>query len=228
MSNTTDKDILKDIPTGIANSPISPSHIDKISQAVIHWEDLAPSLGLTEAEEEAIKENNRRRYELQKRDALRKWKQKNGSEATYRQLIRILSRLKEIDLAEKVRDILVSTESAEDSSVDSLKRFHTHLRDCYTCLPRGSSDLQPAFASPSLYVPHTLRDVSASKLGKPCVGSLSGNLDALSFEEIFSNCQEKRKVVLIYKMSQEVERPLYCITLVRSGPQETSSHKSSF
>ena len=44
-------------------------------------------LHLTGAEEEEIRRDNPNRYGIQKREVLRKWKAKQGSAATYHQLI---------------------------------------------------------------------------------------------------------------------------------------------
>ena len=65
------------------------------------WEEVAPFWGLTEAE---IKRDNHS-YAAQKLAALRRWKAKCSKTATYRQLVRVFTRMGKLELVEKVREI---------------------------------------------------------------------------------------------------------------------------
>ena len=88
MSNT--KEICEGVPRSLLDSPVSDIHLSDIVSHITDWQELAPYLDLSEVEEKDIVDSYPNRPKLQRREALRKWKESNGNKATYRRLICIL------------------------------------------------------------------------------------------------------------------------------------------
>ena len=193
-TTTTVEDVFRGVSEAKKNSPITDEHIAAIAEQVTRWESLAPHLGLTEADEEAIAEDHKDKYDLQRRQALRLWKERNGSRATYHQLVRVLCRTGHIALAEKVREVLLSKGSDSSPHSTVLSKIQKHLKDCYPKLQLQTSDLQLPFGS-CTYVPITLRKVPS---GQTQQGEQSSTL---SFTDVFQKVEvatpTKRNVVLI-------------------------------
>ena len=199
-------DILRGVPREKLDSPITDIHIQELSSELKSWEELVLYLGLTEAEEEEIRMNYQGRYGLQKREALRKWKQKLGKHgATYRALIVALCCAQQNEMAEKVKQLLGKPDKS-DASSHVLETFRGYLVDCYAETPHPSHTQWP-FSRMSSYVnlalfeappldkelPHT-SGTDKEEEGKP------KPLKEVKLEELFhvgSSHQAKRKVVLI-------------------------------
>lgn len=200
----TAEDILRGVPETKKNSPITDEHIAVIAEQVTCWESLAPHLGLNEADEEAIAEDHKNKYELQKRNALRVWRERNGSRATYHQLVQILCRIRHIALAEKVKEVLLSKENDKSPQSTVLTKIRKHLKDCYTKKQLQISDLHLPFGSRA-YVPITLR--KAQQEHRQDHPSPSGQIQQgeqfsnLSLTEVFQRVEvatpTMRNVVLI-------------------------------
>ena len=90
-TGVTASNIIRELPHEALNSPVSDLHVAELASEMKNWEQFVPYLGLTEAEEEEIRRDNPNRYGIQKREVLRKWKAKQGSAATYHQLIIVFS-----------------------------------------------------------------------------------------------------------------------------------------
>ena len=75
------EDYLRDVPADKLDQLCTDDHLLKLSQSLSHWMEVSPFLGLTELEEEEIE---RRPFQRQRIDALRKWRAKLGKKATYR------------------------------------------------------------------------------------------------------------------------------------------------
>ena len=69
------------------NNTINDTTIVQIARVIVNWEGLGVQLGLTRIEIEDIKRDYRGDYNQQKIQVLYKWKEKNGLEATYLNLI---------------------------------------------------------------------------------------------------------------------------------------------
>ena len=69
------------------NNTINDTTIVRIARVIVNWEGLGVPLGLTRIEIENIKCDYRGDYNQQKIQVLYKWKEKNGLEATYLNLI---------------------------------------------------------------------------------------------------------------------------------------------
>ena len=159
----TVEDVFRGVSETEKNSPITDEHIAVIAEQVTCWQSLAPYLGLTEKDEEEIAEDHKNKYGLQKRQALRLWKERNGSRATYHQLVRVLCGTGHIALAEKVREVLLSKGSDSSPYSTVLSKIQKHLRVCYAKLQLQTSDLHLPFGS-CAYVPITLRKVQQEHL----------------------------------------------------------------
>ena len=93
-----------------------------------------------EAAEEEIKHDHKNNYGLQKLEALRRWKRKFGSSATYCRLIVVFCKVKQADLAEKVKQLLVASSSNPESAFSTgiLAEYREHLVSCYRESPHPS------------------------------------------------------------------------------------------
>ena len=198
MTMSTVKEICEGVPQSRLDSPISDIHIAQLASVMTEWEELAPFLNLTPAEEREIVEGlYQRRFYLQKREALRKWKEKHGSQATNRRLIVILCTQGKVDLAEMLKNLLLletENQSKAESFSSVIDIFRSYLHDCYSDLPHPSS-LQWPFSSNQSYVELKLIDVplnnnsaDTSEHHKPIL---------LKFLLAAGNSEDKRKVVLV-------------------------------
>ena len=69
----TEKDILDNESNKLLDTRVSDCHIGEIASDIVDWEVLSPHFGLTESEQKEISEDFQGHYNLQKREALRKW-----------------------------------------------------------------------------------------------------------------------------------------------------------
>ena len=200
---TTAEDICQGIPSERLDSPVTDIQITDLASELKTWEELAPYLGLTPADEEEIQVDYQGRYGLQKRQALRKWQSKLGrgpNGATYRNLIIALCHAKEIEMAEKVRNFLKEPEESATSAADHvLKIFRNYLVDCYA-IARHPAQTQWPFSQSSSYIDLTLVQAPHTAQTQP-----SGQeereqpLKEVQLTELFhvGSHQATRKVVLI-------------------------------
>ena len=196
---TTAEDICQGIPSERLDSPVTDIQIADLAYELKTWEELAPYLGLTPADEEEIQGDYQGRYGLQKRQALRKWQSKLGrgpNGATYRNLIIALCRAKEIEMAEKVRSL--PEESATSAADHVLETFRKYLVDCYT-IAQHPAQTQWPFSRLSSYIDLTL--VQAPDTQTPPSGQeeRAQPLKEVQLTELFhvGSHQARRKVVLI-------------------------------
>ena len=121
---------LPHIPKERLDSEVSDEHIAEISRQMKRWEVYMPDLLGENAEAaEEIKYSYQNNYRLQKREALRRWKRKFGSSATYRRLIVVFCKLKQADLAEKVKQLLLASSPNAESAFSTgiLAEYRQHL-----------------------------------------------------------------------------------------------------
>ena len=130
------------IPKKRLDSQVSEEHIAEIARQMKTWEVYMPDLLGEDAEaaEEEIKHDHKNSYGRQKLEALRRWKRKFGSSATYRRLIVVFCKVKQADLAEKVKQLLVASSSNAESAFSTgiLAEYREHLVSCYTESPHPS------------------------------------------------------------------------------------------
>ena len=195
----TAKEICTGVPKSSLDSTVSDIHIAQLAKVMDEWQLLAPFFGLTRAEELEIVEQYRGRLQLQKREALRIWKLKNGSDATYRSLIEIFCTQERVDLAETLKGYLTSKNQIEakvSSKNGVIDVFHAYLCDCYSHLPHPSTSQWPFLSSVTCkYVELDLYDV-------PPKGDLADTPSyhkQITLKYLFSagNFKAKRKVILV-------------------------------
>ena len=148
---STAKEICDSLSRSILDSPVSDIHLSDISSRITEWRILAPYLDISDVDEEDIITRNHNHPELQRREALRKWREANGTKATYRKLICILCYQGRVRTAQFLRDLARKTSVAySDSHV--LSDVKKYLCDCYTTEMRHPSQLQwPFFSSASFF-----------------------------------------------------------------------------
>ena len=192
---STVKEICDGVPQSLLDSPISDIHIAQIANVMTEWEELAPFLGLTPAEESEIVERYRGRFNLQKREALRKWKEKNGIRATNIRLIDIFCTQGRTSLAQTLKDLLLSSENQSKSFSSVIEVFRNYLHDCYSDLPHPSSLQWPALSSNQSYVELELIDAPV----KDNSADMSEHCKPIPLKFLFSagNSKAKRKVILV-------------------------------
>ena len=96
------------------NQPCSEGHFAKIAKSISDWQAVSPFLELTEAEESEILEATHS-VPARKMAMLRKWKQKRGTKATYKELCRVFNEdCERSDLVDKVKQLLAESDSSSD------------------------------------------------------------------------------------------------------------------
>ena len=78
----------------LLDAPVSDLHLAQIANRIKSWEEVAPFLALSDAEEEEIRKDHKE-YGVQKRKVLQRWREKKGSDATYGELRDALRRAEE-------------------------------------------------------------------------------------------------------------------------------------
>ena len=199
------EEIMDKIPQSRLDSPVEDIDIAKLAREMTEWQELAPFLGLTPAEEREIVERYRDRLQLQKREALRKWKEKHGRKATYRSLITVLCEQDRADLADTLKTFLltpirkpaqsgVSSSSHRPATCAMTNFFHDYLVDCYSSLPHPSSLQWPTtMTSNQTYVELNLLDVPVRDT------DANHEYNPIPLKSLFNvgNSKAKRKVILI-------------------------------
>ena len=139
-----EKRIFEGVPDELLDSRVSELHLAEIASDLVKWELLAPTLHITESEQKEIKEDFKDRYNLQKRQALRVWRWKNGEMATYRNLISICCSQRLISMAETISQYAAGSRRRPRSTelVDST--FYHYLLDCYHDLLHPSQEQWPS------------------------------------------------------------------------------------
>ena len=135
-------EIIQSLPKERLDPQLSDKHIAEIARQMKRWELYMPDLlgEDAEAEEEEIKHDHKNNYGLQKLEALRRWKRKLGSSATYRRLIVIFCKVKQAELAENVKQLLVTVSSNAESAFSTgiLAEYREYLVSCYAESPHPS------------------------------------------------------------------------------------------
>ena len=200
-SPPTAKDICDSIPTQILDSTVSDKHVADIVKHFHEWQEMAPYLDLTEADQHDIQEIHRNSPELMRKEALQRWKQINGSKATYRRLIVIFCSQRRTDVAEKLRDLTKQIES-DQKSEGELEKFADHLRESYVD-PEASNPSKWPFTTSINYVDLELYDAPiVNTEGRP-KGSQQGSLKPITVASMLSagKSRNKKKVILVEGVS---------------------------
>ena len=96
------------------NQPCLEEHLAEIATSISDWRGISPFLGLTEAEEHEILGSAPHSVRSQKTAMLRLWKKKKRRAATYNQLCRAFRKSKQLDLEDKMKEILAESNSLVD------------------------------------------------------------------------------------------------------------------
>ena len=198
MSNA--KEICEGVQRSLLDSPVTDAHLSDITSHITNWQELAPYLDLSEAEEKDIVDSYPNRPKLQRREALRKWKESNGSKATYRRLICILCSQGRVGTAEALKKILVSRIGKKnDEQAVLIDSFHHYLCDCYSDIPHPSSLQWPLLTSYAGYVDLDLYDAPISLTSLMNAPTSIHSLKPLPLKSVFNAGNQKapRKVVLV-------------------------------
>ena len=194
---STSKDICQNVPRSLLDTVVSDIHIADIVSHIIDWQDLAPYLDLSEVEEKDIVESYPNRPNLQRREALRKWKEANGVRATYRKLIIVLCCQNRVSTAQKLRQLLVENQDKKSTKSDVIDSFHSYLCDCYSDLPHPSF-IQWPFFSNQRYIDLELYYDESPQMSRGDIDGIQ-QLKQVTLGSIFNvgNQKAKRKVILL-------------------------------
>ena len=110
MATPTMEEVFKNVDLEKLNEPCKDEHLNELALSIKDWPSIAPFLGLTEAEESAIK-NDHNKTRKQTIEMLRKWRNKFGRKATYRKLAEALLKLEEAGLVERLCDLIQQPQS---------------------------------------------------------------------------------------------------------------------
>ena len=191
---STAKELCDGVPRSYLDTPVSDIHISDICSKITEWQELAPYLDLSVVDEKDIVDSYPNRPNLQRRQAFIKWKELNGSKATYRKLICILCSQGRLGTAEYLKEVLLSKSGSQPDRV--IQNFYQYLCDCYSMEMCHPSFQQWPFSSNHSYVPLLLYDspLSSNSDGKSASKQLQIDLKC-----IFSvgSTKAKRQVVLL-------------------------------
>ena len=130
---STAKEICEGVSRSLLDSPVSDIHLSDIASRITEWQELAPYLDLSEVEEKDIVDSYPSRPKLQRREALRKWKESNGDKATYRRLICVLCSQGRIGTAQTLKELLMRAKDPDKGEEQALvENFCKYLCDCYS------------------------------------------------------------------------------------------------
>ena len=100
------------ISAQLLDTPVSDQDLSQIAAKYLRdWEELSPELKLTPEQDTVIKKTFRY-YDVQKREALRKWKEIKGKAATYRAFIAAATAISNMALVHNVEDMLRTREKS--------------------------------------------------------------------------------------------------------------------
>ena len=190
----TAKEICEGVPQKVLDTVVSDVHISDIASQITDWRELAPYLDISEVVEKDIVDLYQKFPNLQRCEALRKWKELNGPHATYRKLITVFCLQGKIATAHKLKVLLGL--SSSNGKADVMDIFQEYLYDCYSALPHPSS-LQWPFSSNTSYV--ELELYNASIKGDSAAESQEPH-KIVPLKSLFTagnSHKAKRKVILI-------------------------------
>ena len=122
MEEPSLQSLLKHIPPAKLDSPCKDEHLCEVALFITDWPSIAPYLKLTDVDQEEIQKGHGS-VKSQKIAMLRKWKQKHGSDATYRELARTFWRLDRRDLVEELCKVIQNDSQHTSPSKSSRSPF---------------------------------------------------------------------------------------------------------
>ena len=84
------------------NQPCSDADLVELSRLIARWREIAPVLGLTEADEVDIEGHYPESPQAQRTAMLRTWSKKNGETATYNKLVEAFKICERQDVIDKI------------------------------------------------------------------------------------------------------------------------------
>ena len=165
------RDILRqtEVLSELLDTPVDNIHLAEIAGGLINWEDVAPFLELSPVEEEEIRRDERT-YNMQKRRALLRWKEKKGMNGTYKELRKALRR-------------------AEEANTNpETKKFREYLIDAYQQVQH------PSFAQPPILEVSVYVELDLELLNKEAEMNTRTNV---SLCNIFKSGVKGRQLILI-------------------------------
>ena len=173
----------------LLEKPMPISLLDEIAYHLEEWEELAPYIELTEAEQEEIKNDYDKQYLLQKRQALRRWRKKGHLNATLEIFVSILCEQGLISLAEMV----IKKSQVPPSCLLIFAKYlrHFYIHDIHHPANNQWPSLLEGFDLPALYV-----DLKFNKV--PLNETKAGTTKAVEVElkEVFQENTTNRLVIL--------------------------------
>lgn len=142
-------DICKGVDPKSLKSRISDFHITEIAADLTDWEDIAPFLGLTDAEVMEIKEDHPDKPRYQRHKALCTWQWKNRDSCTYEALVHMLCspQVQQVALAERVVKMLTSPDEFKEGSRRHVTTYRKRLIDTFRNVQHPSCDQWPTISS---------------------------------------------------------------------------------
>ena len=137
------------------DKPCCDLNLANLAHEIVEWEKLASFLGIKETEVHEIK-NDHPSYWQQKYNALLKWKQRNGRNATKREIVHLLIECGGQDVIPKF---------LSSQKKGPLETFTTYLKQCYQEQQPPSANQWPATDS-IIYIAPTLTLVETAGTGE--------------------------------------------------------------
>ena len=88
------------------NQPCSEDHFLHVSKHIAEWTEIAPYLEVTPTDVASIRQHDSTSLSAQTLGMLRKWRQKHGTEATYKRLADAFRKCERQDLVEKICELI--------------------------------------------------------------------------------------------------------------------------
>ena len=175
--------------SSLLEKPMPISLLDEIAYHLEEWEELAPYIELTEAEQEEIKNDYNKQYLLQKRQALRRWRKKGHLNATLETFVSILCKQGLISLAEMV----VKKSQVPPSCLLIFAKYlrHFYIHDFHHPANNQWPSLLEGFDLPALYVDLKFNKVPINET----VGDQSKAVE-VELKEVFQETAKNRLVIL--------------------------------
>ena len=195
VTMATAKEIMDNIPPSLLDNPIEDIDLEMLAKDMTEWQELAPYLDLTPAEVREIAEDYACYFRRQKYEALKKWKEKHGKEATYRGLISILCEQGKAGLADKFKNTLMTSNrkqaqfgvsaSSQSLSTGVTDIFRDDLVEWYSSLSQPSSLQWPT---------NMTSYVEVNLLNVPVRNNDANGYTPITLKSLFNDCARAERV----------------------------------
>ena len=106
------------------NQPISDeAHLARIAARIDDWQEISSFLKLTTADESAILGKATHSVPTQRMAMLRKWQQKQGEKATYKQLREVFEQCERADLVKVVKQLVDGLSEESEPTALNVESF---------------------------------------------------------------------------------------------------------